>query len=132
MALLGGSLAYTPQDAHAASEWSDILKPLVKDVLIPGAKLGVKKMSERHARHKDEQVIEVNQVEIPQPPSDWQQEPPPPPEWNTSSQEGGNEADVTVPTPDGPISVQTEEPMAQASDAFGGAEPPPPPPPPIE
>jgi hypothetical protein len=133
MALLGGSLAYVPQDAHAASEWSEILKPLVKDVLIPGAKLGVKKFSERHTKHKDEQgqVIEVNEVEIPQPSSDWQQAPPPP-EWNASTPEGWSEADVAAPTPDGPVFSQAEEPMTQANDFYGGAEPPPPPPPPFE
>jgi hypothetical protein len=53
-ALLAGNLMIAIPAASYADDWGDILKPLLKDVLVPGAKLGVQKWAEHQQKKKSE------------------------------------------------------------------------------
>lgn len=48
LSVVSVNLMMAPQIAHADSSWVDLLKPLVKDVLVPGATMGMKKLKERN------------------------------------------------------------------------------------
>lgn len=48
--LIAAGLTVSAPQASQANDWVDMLKPLVKDVIVPGASMGMKKLIERQAR----------------------------------------------------------------------------------
>lgn len=51
--LLSGSLMMvSSQVSYADASWADLLKPLVKDVIVPGASMGMKKLTQRMEKKK--------------------------------------------------------------------------------
>ena len=50
--LIGGTCLVTPSASYADTSWADILKPLVKDVIVPGANAGMKKLLEKKLKVK--------------------------------------------------------------------------------
>lgn len=101
--------------AHA-SGWGDLLQPLVRDVIIPGAKIGVQKWTE----HKNKTAPAATStttsnpgvVEIP-------------PESTDAIIISPDGAAIGAPTPDGPDAVSSMVSAVTSSSA------PPPPPPPV-
>jgi hypothetical protein len=47
--MAAGLMVSVPQASHA-SDWVDLLKPLVKDVIVPGASMGMKKFIARQQK----------------------------------------------------------------------------------
>lgn len=45
--LLGGSAWLVPSVSYADTSWLELLKPLVKDVIVPGANAGMKRLIEK-------------------------------------------------------------------------------------
>lgn len=50
--LFGGTSLLAPAPSYADTSWVDILKPLVKDVIVPGANAGMKKLIEKKLKLK--------------------------------------------------------------------------------
>lgn len=50
LGLIAGGATVGTSAAHAETSWSDILKPLVKEVLLPGASMGMKKLMEHNEK----------------------------------------------------------------------------------
>jgi len=49
-ALFAAGVAVSVPQASFANDWMDMLKPLVKDVIVPGASMGMKKLIQREER----------------------------------------------------------------------------------
>lgn len=49
-----------PDSAYAGTSWAEILKPLVKDVIVPGASAGMKKLIEKKMKVKLDNPSDVS------------------------------------------------------------------------
>jgi len=110
-----------------ADDWGDILKPLMKDVILPGAKLGVKKWVERKkGKSESNEVIEVPpEVQTVEPTGGEYISLPMPAEETATITVQPAGADVTVPTPEAPFSSTVPEPQPEVIIVEPGAPPPP-------
>lgn len=109
------------QPCQADTSWTDLLKPLVKDVIIPGASAGMKKWVQKKIDSKTNTInqtdssAEVITID---------------PNTSTSAEvitvdpNSATNADITIPTPE-PTSSSSSVATFSATD-----NPPPPPPPP--
>lgn len=50
--VFGGSSLVAPAVSYADASWMELLKPLVKDVIVPGASAGMKKLIEKKMKLK--------------------------------------------------------------------------------
>jgi hypothetical protein len=121
--LVGSATTLVPQASYADTSWADLLKPLVKDVIVPGASMGMKKLIERsEKKHSGSASASTTATEQSTTPdvgasaSSWVDS-----AFSTPEEPMSSSADVTPSTP--------EEPISTASNSVSSAEAPPPPPP---
>lgn len=50
--LVGGTPLVTPSASYADTSWMELLKPLVKEVIVPGAEAGMKRLLEKKLKLK--------------------------------------------------------------------------------
>lgn len=50
--LVGGTPLLTPSASYADTSWMELLKPLVKEVIVPGAEAGMKRLLEKKLKLK--------------------------------------------------------------------------------
>lgn len=123
--LVGGVFTLMPQASYADTSWVDLLKPLVKDVIVPGASMGMKKIMERSEKKHPESTSASQSTSSP----------------STTEAAGASNsswADAAFSTPEEPmhtgsdaITPTPEEPISTASNPVSSTEEPPPPPPPV-
>ncbi|MCE3235747.1 MAG: hypothetical protein K0Q50_1927 [Vampirovibrio sp.] len=124
--ILAGSMMAAPQASYADASWADLLKPLVKDVIVPGASMGMKKLMERNAKKNGTAAPSTASTSESSSTSSnddtsWQDSFSTPQEPTTSASSGD---DGISPTPEEPMSFN--EPQ-YSSVALDPASPPPPP-----
>lgn len=123
--IAGSILVSCPQASYADASWADLLKPLVKDVIVPGASMGMKKLIERNAKKhgtSDSSSSASESSTSTSSDTSWQDSFATPQEPITSSA-GNNEDDIS-PTPEEPMSASEHQYTSSAMDPASAPPPP--------
>jgi hypothetical protein len=116
----GNMVLGSPQSAYADG-WAELLKPLVKDVIVPGASMGMKKLMERNNKKQQSDESKSKSEDSGSTDNSWADSAFSSPEEPIST---GSGDDMIMSTP--------EEPISFSSQQTSPMDPPPPPPPPVE
>jgi hypothetical protein len=140
--LAGNVVMNSSQPSYADGSWADLLKPLVKDVIVPGASMGMKKLTQ-HMQKKQADGQTSTDPNVMNVTSDGSTS------WTDAFTSATSNTTSTTSTNSGDPFSMPEEPMSTSSSEAGmnskpeepmnmsyaaptsDIEPPPPPPPPV-